>query len=666
MNKQLALFPLLLFAITALQAQTSSNPLLNPDVEVLREHIYAGIPDELKHDRWDRRTYRFADISAGQISDLINSGDIYTDQPQLEAYLNKIMEMVMPDELKADSIVHAYIIADPSYNAFMTPSGSMFINIGLITEASDEATIASVLAHEMAHYLMQHSLNRFVRSESGDFRSILFRNNAASRFSIQNEFESDSLAMHWLKKSGYDLKGMLRSFEIMKQRERHALSLYEDRFEMEETSHPLPLRRIAKYEEFIQQQDSSEMGKPFLLSKFLFKKLKEEAKAQSLKSLLASFQYTTLVERAFKFHILDPNDPSYVYYLLEGIRRKCYMDATMWKKNFITYRYYENRSTGNGMVKDPIEDHLFTKMRPDLLLLTSFDEQNVKADFYWEEQPKFTTYEEAFIFYYRVAKALNMNEALLTNALSIVSDSTARAELLKEYLSKENIIYREYAENLLNGTIYQLLTEHKLTVISDFNVSIRQGDETIVIHPSDEDKKEIRAKMDSAFGNDPSRTLIFMDDLRQNNIAEYHKFEQMQNFSFIRQLSKGNRTELHIIEPGFWKTFKEYGVNEIEFVNCRYLEARKSEKDKDTYLSALQNSYKELFDQEKRTRDLQVVITRLREKENSVMKLRHFAEHSMYFRETAHAQIPKFLKISDGEMDERAVESDGRYRYYKD
>ncbi|MGB0176567.1 MAG: M48 family metallopeptidase, partial [Owenweeksia sp.] len=180
------------------RAQVSSAaPDLNLDVSVLREHIYAGVPADLKYDRWDRRTYRFADIAANQISDLINSGAIYTDQPWLEAYLNKIMGQVLPPELKNDSIIHAYIIADASYNAFMTPSGSMFVNIGLIAEAPDEASIASVLAHEIAHYYKQHSLNGYVKAESGDFRSVLFRNNAESRFSIQNEFEADSLAMHW-------------------------------------------------------------------------------------------------------------------------------------------------------------------------------------------------------------------------------------------------------------------------------------------------------------------------------------------------------------------------------------------------------------------------------------------------------------------------------------
>ena len=50
-----------------------------------------------------------------------------------------------------------HVIAQKEVNAFALPGGPMFVNIGTITAASNEAELAGVMAHEMAHVYMQHS-----------------------------------------------------------------------------------------------------------------------------------------------------------------------------------------------------------------------------------------------------------------------------------------------------------------------------------------------------------------------------------------------------------------------------------------------------------------------------------------------------------------------------
>jgi hypothetical protein len=50
-----------------------------------------------------------------------------------------------------------HVVAQREINAFALPGGPMFVNIGTITAAANEAELAGVMAHEMSHVIMQHS-----------------------------------------------------------------------------------------------------------------------------------------------------------------------------------------------------------------------------------------------------------------------------------------------------------------------------------------------------------------------------------------------------------------------------------------------------------------------------------------------------------------------------
>jgi hypothetical protein len=50
-----------------------------------------------------------------------------------------------------------HVVQQKEINAFALPGGPMFVNIGTINAAGNEAELAGVMAHEMAHVYMQHS-----------------------------------------------------------------------------------------------------------------------------------------------------------------------------------------------------------------------------------------------------------------------------------------------------------------------------------------------------------------------------------------------------------------------------------------------------------------------------------------------------------------------------
>jgi Zn-dependent protease with chaperone function len=69
--------------------------------------------------------------------------------------LGKKLMATIPPEYSWPFEFHA--VAQKEINAFALPGGPMFVNVGTITAAANEAQLAGVMGHEMAHVYMQHS-----------------------------------------------------------------------------------------------------------------------------------------------------------------------------------------------------------------------------------------------------------------------------------------------------------------------------------------------------------------------------------------------------------------------------------------------------------------------------------------------------------------------------
>ena len=59
-----------------------------------------------------------------------------------------------------------HVVAQKDINAFALPGGPMFVNIGTITAAANEAELAGVMAHEMSHVYMQHSAKQASKAQT--------------------------------------------------------------------------------------------------------------------------------------------------------------------------------------------------------------------------------------------------------------------------------------------------------------------------------------------------------------------------------------------------------------------------------------------------------------------------------------------------------------------
>ena len=86
---------------------------------------------------------------------------LQTSTPALTAYINTICNTLVINSSRPDIFngYYAAILDSDEINAFATPGGHIYITRGLINCTTSEDTLASVIAHEVAHIQLQHGLN---------------------------------------------------------------------------------------------------------------------------------------------------------------------------------------------------------------------------------------------------------------------------------------------------------------------------------------------------------------------------------------------------------------------------------------------------------------------------------------------------------------------------
>lgn len=89
------------------------------------------------------------------------------DDIKLQGYINQIGHRLLPKRVKKQQINQGeiyyrfYVIDDPVPNAFAFPNGMIFIHTGLLNVIQNEAQLAAVLGHEIAHVTHEHGRERY-------------------------------------------------------------------------------------------------------------------------------------------------------------------------------------------------------------------------------------------------------------------------------------------------------------------------------------------------------------------------------------------------------------------------------------------------------------------------------------------------------------------------
>ncbi|MEM9931822.1 MAG: hypothetical protein AAF840_18660, partial [Bacteroidota bacterium] len=110
----------------------------------LTDYVHEDIPEKYRSQLDERTALRFADEAARGSASILQSGRVYNGWDEMDTYVNEVLQNVLPEELRGREFVRAYVLKDGNPNAFMTPSGMFFINIGMFAEIPSESSLAGI------------------------------------------------------------------------------------------------------------------------------------------------------------------------------------------------------------------------------------------------------------------------------------------------------------------------------------------------------------------------------------------------------------------------------------------------------------------------------------------------------------------------------------------
>jgi predicted Zn-dependent protease len=165
-----------------------------------------------------------------QYSMMIESSSKMVNDPVVTEYVNRIGQNLVRN---SDSQVPFTIkvIDSDVVNAFALPGGFFYVNSGLILAADEEAELAGVMAHEIAHVCARHAMRQMTRANLANIGTIpLIFVGGGIGYAVRSaagiglpltfvsfqrgfEAEADYLGLQYMYKTGYDPQAFVAFFE---------------------------------------------------------------------------------------------------------------------------------------------------------------------------------------------------------------------------------------------------------------------------------------------------------------------------------------------------------------------------------------------------------------------------------------------------------------------
>ncbi|MGB0862390.1 MAG: M48 family metallopeptidase [Saprospiraceae bacterium] len=159
----------------------------------------------------------FRDATNLALRNIFTDGNIYFNDRMTE-YVRAVGKRLVKGT-ESEGRVQFFVHKSQELNAASWQTGTIVINIGLLSRLQNEAQLAYVLSHEIAHFQKQHPYQQYaqqIRQNHPTKSSELVKNfKEHSDYSLKYELEADSIALGIMKKSGYAIDESVYTLEIL-------------------------------------------------------------------------------------------------------------------------------------------------------------------------------------------------------------------------------------------------------------------------------------------------------------------------------------------------------------------------------------------------------------------------------------------------------------------
>ena len=165
-----------------------------------------------------------------QLSQQVESSARVITDPVVTEYVNRIgQNLVRNSDARVPFVIK--VLDTEEVNAFALPGGFFYVNSGLILAADNEAELAGVMAHEIAHVCARHATKNMTRAQIWNMASVplIFIGGPVAyaisevaslavplgflKFSRDAEREADLLGLEYDYATGYDPQAFVEFFE---------------------------------------------------------------------------------------------------------------------------------------------------------------------------------------------------------------------------------------------------------------------------------------------------------------------------------------------------------------------------------------------------------------------------------------------------------------------
>jgi predicted Zn-dependent protease len=177
--------------------------------------------------------------------------------PRVSEYLQRLGAAIASGAAPPGVTYQFRMLDTPLVNAFALPGGFVYVTSGLVVAVRDEAQLAGVLAHEIAHVVARHGTQQLSREQLVAFFTsvgeaflvgVMFPHTLPSAvtevenlpYTRTDEIQADDLAVGYLYAAGYHPEGLATFLDLLRGSGRQS------RLERFLSTHPLSADRARR------------------------------------------------------------------------------------------------------------------------------------------------------------------------------------------------------------------------------------------------------------------------------------------------------------------------------------------------------------------------------------------------------------------------------------